>query len=473
MFDFAEQYLGKENILAIEDIPGGGSDRSYQRIITKEGSFILAENKHVEENECFFYFTNHFRTYHLPLPKLLAVNEDRTQYLLEDVGKEDLLHHVLNVGFTEEVKTLYKKSLAHLVIMQTKASADLDYSRCFSSSAFDAQSVLADLNYFKYYFLDMKKVPYNKRKLLDEFNQLSERIAIASPQGFMYRDFQGRNILIQTNEPHFIDYQGGMKGPLTYDVASLLWQAKANLPSEWKKELYQYYVTCLRKEIEVDEQQLEHSYSEILLVRLLQVLGAYGLKGLIEKRTHFIESISFGLQNISSWQEQFDLKDMPELSGILQFISSEQFKSEFKMMKAADDCPLQILVQSFSYKKGIPTDPSGNGGGFVFDCRGVFNPGRYEEYKKQTGRDKAVISFLEKKTKIHEFLNAAKEVVSINIDDYIERGFQHLQINFGCTGGQHRSVYCADQMASFIENKYGLKPIVFHIEQEAKGWKNG
>lgn len=470
---FAEDYFGKENIISIEAIPGAGSDRSYKRMITKQGNFILAENEHVEENECFFYFTNHFRNHQLPLPELLAVNKNRKEYILEDVGREDLLHQVLHMGFTEEVFDLYKKSLAHLAIMQTRAASDLDYGRCFSSGHFDASSVMADLNYFKYYFLDLNKVFYNKRKLIEEFSVLSTRVAQVLPQGFMFRDFQGRNILINNKEPHFIDYQGGMKGPLVYDVASLLWQAKANLPAVWKKELFQHYRTCLKNEIEIQEEELEQGYAEVLLVRLLQVLGAYGKKGLIEKRTHFVESISMGLNNISSWINQYSLTNMPELTNILTHLSSDTFQETFSTIKAEEDCPLQVLITSFSYKKGIPVDASGHGGGFVFDCRGVLNPGRYTEYKKLTGRDLPVIEFLEEKTRIHEFLRAAEELVSVNIEDYIERRFEHLQINFGCTGGQHRSVFCADQMAQFIQKKYGLKPAVLHIEQEAKGWMNG
>jgi hypothetical protein len=288
----------------------------------------------------------------------------------------------------------------------------------------------------------------------------------------MFRDFQGRNILIDHQQPYFIDYQGGMKGPLQYDVASLLWQAKANLPMAWRKELYVYYKNELKQYIVVHDVQFDVDNSQLLLVRLVQVLGAYGLRGLIEKRSHFLSSIPQGLQNIEAWMTTYNLPNYPVLTYVLQQITTEEFINKYTNVKATTDTKLTIRVNSFSYKKGIPQDASGNGGGFVFDCRGVLNPGRFEEYKKLTGRDKPVIDFLESKTRIHDFLAAAKQAVEISVDDYLARGFEHLMISFGCTGGQHRSVYSADAMAKHLKEKYNLDAIVTHVEQEAKAWVN-
>lgn len=472
MFKEAKEFIGESTIVDVESILQAGSDRHYERILTKEKSFILCHNENVQENNTFIYFTQIFHDIKLPVPTIYAVSDDRKDYLLSDNGRISLLDEVLKKGYTEEVKKLYELSLTNLARMQVKADKQIDYSYCFAAKQFDKQSVLADLNYFKYYFLDLHKIIYDKAALNLEFEQLANEVAANTNQHFMFRDFQGRNILIDENQPYFIDYQGGMKGPLQYDVASLLWQAKAKLPMAWRKELFAFYKDELKKYITVHDVQFDIDYSQLLLVRLVQVLGAYGLRGLIEKRSHFLSSIPQGLQNIDAWMATYNLPNYPVLTSLLQQITTEEFIKKYNNVKATSDTKLTIRVNSFSYKKGIPQDASGNGGGFVFDCRGVLNPGRFEEYKKLTGRDKPVIDFLESNTRIHEFLAAAKQAVEISVDDYLARGFEHLMISFGCTGGQHRSVYSADAMAKHLKEKYNLGAIVMHVEQEAKGWVN-
>ena len=472
MQQYLAQYFGKEHIQAVESLPQAGSNRIYYRVFSDGNTFIACESSNTNENETFFYFTEYFKQHGSPVPQLLHISPDRTKYIQEDVGTQSLLDIVLSEGYTEAVKQLYKKSLSALVNMQLTGGLALDFDRCYASSSFDKNAVLADLNYFKYFFLDLHKIDYNKSKLMADFEKLSTSIGQVGPLYFMYRDFQGRNIIIKDNEPYFIDYQGGMKGPLQYDIASLLWQAKAQLPVEWKTELYAHYKTELRSKMPVDEQTFDDAYSSIVLVRLLQVLGSYGLRGIIERRAHFLSSIPLGLANVNEWRSTFLLEGYDELTFVLAAMNELITQYQISADKKHAENKLTILVQSFSYKQGIPIDPSGNGGGYVFDCRGILNPGRFDEYKKSTGRDQSVIDFLESKTRVHDFLQHVKGVIDISVDDYLHRGFENLMISFGCTGGQHRSVYCTDAIAKHLKEKYGIEATVRHIVQDAKDWVN-
>lgn len=470
-----EGHFGKESIVSIHSLAQAGSDRKYYRILLQSGTtFIACENSHIEENETFFYFTEVFQKLGIQVPSLEYIHTDKMVYILTDLGNESLLDRVLGAENHSDIEVLYKKSLKGLVKMQVEGKKQIDFNKCFSSKKFDRSAVLADLNYFKYYFLDLHEILYDKWKLQAEFDQFSRSIENMEPVCFMFRDFQARNIMIQNESPYFIDYQGGMEGPAQYDVASLLWQAKAALPFELKETLFQYY----KKELAIlhpfDEVEFDLNYSKILLLRLLQVLGAYGLRGIIERRSHFLSSIPFGLQNIEQWIHHYpnSLQTYPELGEILKQLIGPQLKNKYEMNDQKVASPLKVLVQSFSYKKGIPADESGNGGGFMFDCRGILNPGRFEPYKKLTGRDQEVIHFLESQTKMNEFLDSAKKIVDISVKDYIERGFENLQISFGCTGGQHRSVYCTDKMAKYLSEKYGVQVMVRHLIQDEKNWIN-
>ena len=474
LHSFIQNYFKKENITSIQDLAQAGSDRQYARVsLNNHETFIACLNSLVAENESFFYFTNIFLNKNIHVPKIIHIDESRKMYLLEDLGNENLLNFTLKAKEEETIEKMYQKSLFGLVNMQIDAGKEIDYQNCFSSKIFDKQAVTADLNYFKYYFLDVHSIEYNKAELNAEFDLFANEIATIPNHFFMFRDFQGRNIMLKNNEPYFIDYQGGMQGPLQYDVASLLWQAKANLSFEMKEKLFAYYIQILKNKIHINDSQFTLHYQQIVLLRLLQVLGAYGLRGIIEKRQHFLSSIPFALQNIETWQKNYihALENFPTLKHVLLQLSTENIKNTYKQNEMKNDT-LTILVQSFSYKIGIPPDESGNGGGFMFDCRGILNPGRFDEYKKSTGRDQSVIEFLETKTKVHQFLQGVKEVIHISIEDYMARGFAHLQISFGCTGGQHRSVYCTDYIAKYIQEKYGVKVVVKHLIQDEKNWIN-
>lgn len=331
---------------------------------------------------------------------------------------------------------------------------------------------MSDLLYFKYYFLDTLKIPYDKEKLIEDFEILSDYLTDVEHKYFMFRDFQSRNICVKDGEVYFIDYQGGMKGALQYDVASLLWQARANLTEDWKNSLLEYYIDCVQEILDedIDRARFTNQYNGYVLIRLMQVLGAYGFRGLFERKSHFLTSIPLALTNLKWFvTNKVTGISLPEYDRILSLIVQDEVINRFVPIQAGDDCPLVIKINSFSYiKTGYPADESVNGGGFVFDCRGILNPGRFEEYKTLTGRDKSVIDFLEQRTEMPDFLNSVYNIVSVSVEDYIRRGFSSLMINFGCTGGQHRSVFAAEALTRYLRNKYKVKIELNHIEQGIK-----
>ncbi len=460
---------------AIEKIPQSGSDRMYFRVYTDPTTYIATYGKNIAENRTFIYFSRHFRARGCPVPVILAVNEEETIYLQEDFGDDSLLKKLEKEGHSQDVFALFQLSLRQLAHMQMMGDRDLDYSRCITSREFGKKAIMSDLLYFKYYFLDTLQTPYDKEKLLDDFEQLSSFLSATDHKYFMFRDFQSRNIMIKDDVVHFIDYQGGMKGALQYDVASMLWQAKAELPDEWKNSLLDYYLGCVEEQLheKIDREKFVSQYNGYVLIRLLQVLGAYGFRGLFERKAHFLTSIPLALSNLKAFLENRNAGiQLEEFDRLLKIVISDEIVGRFQPVQATNKTPLVVHINSFSYKKGIPPDISGNGGGFVFDCRGLHNPGRYEEYKKLTGRDKSVQDFLEQKSKISEFLNSIYSIVDISVEDYIKRGFTDLQVSFGCTGGQHRSVFAADSLARHLRNKFKVKVELNHVEQDAKKWVN-
>jgi hypothetical protein len=335
---------------------------------------------------------------------------------------------------------------------------------------------MADLLYFKYYFLDGLQKPYDKQKLIDDFEALSNYLTHTEYKYFMFRDFQTRNILVKESATtHFIDYQGGMKGAPQYDVASILWQARANLPDEWKQSLLEDYMDSFEGITgkKIDKEVFRSQYNGYVLIRLLQVLGAYGFRGLFERKAAFLTSIPSALYNLRWFIEHHSLGIVvPEFRKVIDICVDQEVIDRFTPIQADEQTPLTVKICSFSYRKGLPEDMSGNGGGFVFDCRGIDNPGRHEEYKEIHGRDKPVIEYLERQTRIQDFLNSVFDIVDISVEAYIKRGFESLCVNFGCTGGQHRSVYSADALARHLRNKYKVKIDLCHREQEQKNWVN-
>lgn len=465
--EFCEISLGKP-LTQFDVLPLSGSDRRYFRVHTDSDTYIACYNANIRENQTFIYFTGHFRKYHAPLPEILYVNAEENIYIQEDLGTVSLLDVLEQKGFTPEVYALFQQSLQQLASMQVLGGADLDYNYCLTAKEFGKQAILSDLLYFKYYFLDTLKTPYDKQQLLEDFEALSTYLSHTEFKFFMFRDFQSRNILVKDGKVHFIDYQGGMKGALQYDAASLLWQAKAELNDEWKNNLLDDYIGYLDEILPhpADKTVFISQYNGFVLIRLLQVLGAYGFRGLFERKAHFLTSIPLALRNLRWFLENKRVGIvLPEMDRLLGIIIKDDIIERFENIKANADTPLVVSIKSFSYKKGLPEDKTENGGGYIFDCRGILNPGRFEEYKQLTGRDKEVKDFLEQKTKMPDFLNNIYNIVDISVEDYIRRGFEHLQVWFGCTGGQHRSVYAADAVARHLRNKFRVHIDLEHREQ--------
>lgn len=466
----------KEEPTAIDVLPQSGSDRRYFRVHTSQGTCIATHGLNIPENEAFIYFTEHFRERQLPVPQILTVSEDKTIYLQEDLGDISLLNRLEEGGLTDEVYALFRHSLHQLATLQVQGHEGLDYRKCLTNQEFGKQAIMADLLYFKYYFLDALRRPYDKQKLIDDFEALSNYLTHTEYKYFMFRDFQSRNILVNPDgSVHFIDYQGGMLGAPQYDAASMIWQARANLPDNWKEQLLTDYMDSFESIIgqPIDRSIFKSQYNGYVLIRLLQVLGAYGFRGLFERKAQFLTSIPQALGNLKWFIENQSLGiSVPEFRRVLDVCVSEEIIERFTPLKATPEMPLVVHINSFSYRKGIPADESGNGGGFVFDCRGILNPGRLEPFKVQTGRDKPVKDFLEQQTRMPDFLNSVFDVVDITVENYMRRGFENLTINFGCTGGQHRSVYAADALARHLRNKFGVPIELHHREQESKNWIN-
>ena len=460
----------KETITGIDKLPQAGSERHYFRIHTTDKTFIATYGANLKENESFIYFSKHFKKKQLTTPEIFCINDEKNIYIQQDFGDISLLNKLEDRGFTAEVYDLYKKSLQQLVQLQVKGHEGLDYKKCLTNTAFGKQAILADLLYFKYYFLDALRRPYDKQKLLDDFEALSNYLSHTEYKYFMFRDFQSRNIMVMPDDSvHFIDYQGGMKGAPQYDVASLLWQARANLPDDWKQFLLEGYMDAFEKVIEepIDRETFRSQYNGYVLIRLLQVLGAYGFRGLFERKAQFLTSIPLALQNLKWFVNNQNVGiAVPEFKKVLEICISDAVMQEFTPIQATPETPLIVTINSFSYKKGIPADISENGGGYVFDMRGILNPGRIEIYKTQNGLDKAVKDFLEQQTDMPAFLNGIFSVIDISVTDYIKRGFNSLMINFGCTGGQHRSVYAAEALARHLRNKFKVKINLSHTNKE-------
>jgi UPF0042 nucleotide-binding protein len=460
----------------LDVLPQSGSDRRYFRLYDDHGRSVIATHGlNIQENETFIYFSDHFKKKQLNVPEIFAVNVDKTVYLQEDFGDVSLLRKLEAFGYTPEVYALFKSSLEELARLQVQGDDGLNYNFCLTNTEFGKQAILADLLYFKYYFLDAIRRPYDKQKLLEDFDALSNYLTHTEYKYFMFRDFQSRNVLITDNKVHFIDYQGGMKGAPQYDVASMLWQARANLHDEWKEDLLIDYMNAFEGLIHspFDRNIFRSQYNGYVLIRLLQVLGAYGFRGLFERKAQFLTSIPMALNNLKWFFENQSLGiAVPEFRKVLNICVSDEIIERFTPVQADEQTPLVVKICSFSYRQGMPEDNTGNGGGFVFDCRGLTNPGRVEEYKTQHGRDKAVMEYIERQTRMHDFLNSVFDIVDLTVEEYIKRDFESLMVSFGCTGGQHRSVYAADALARHLRNKFKVKIELKHCVQDERNWSN-
>ena len=455
---------GQEPV-SIDEMPASGSNRRYFRL-HGQPTLIGVRGESVEENHAFLYMARHVRSKGLPVPEVLIQSDNELYYLQEDLG-DMLLFNAIEKGrktsvFGEEEKQLLRKTIRLLPSVQFAGADGMDFGVCFPQSEFNSRSILWDLNYFKYCFLKATGLPFQEDRLEDDFQKMADVLLRSSSATFMYRDFQSRNVMIKEGEPWLIDFQGGRKGPVYYDVASFLWQAKANYPQSLREELLKEYIDALRKYQPVDEAYFYAQLRHFVLFRTMQVLGAYGFRGYFEKKPHFIQSVPFAIENLRQLLQE-PYPEYPYLCHVLRELTEmKQFTDELQKRR------LTVKVMSFAYKKGIPEDPSGNGGGFVFDCRAVNNPGKYERYKPFTGLDEPVIKFLEEDGEITTFLEHVYALVDASVKRYMERGFTNLSVCFGCTGGQHRSVYCAQHLAEHLNQQFGVQVNLTHREQNVE-----
>ena len=444
-----------------------GSDRRYFRIAGPAQTVIGTYNADQRENRAFLTFGKHFHALGLPVPEVYAADESQGLYLQQDLGERALFQYLPADGqaIGAETVRLYERSLEQLARLQILGGRGLDYSVCYPRAAFDRQSMLWDLNYFKHYFLKLAGVVFDEQALEDDFQRLADYLLKADSGHFLFRDFQSRNIMVYEDEPFFIDFQGGRRGALQYDVASLLYQAKGNLPELLRDRLLQHYIDAANEFAPIDRTDFTERYYGFVLIRCLQALGAYGFRGLYERREHFLSSIPYALRQLAELLASKPLPHLPELNRCLHELIASPLFTRFDVERGAKSA-LTVRVQSFSYRVGMPEDPSDNGGGFVFDCRFLHNPGRYEPYKKLTGLDEPTRQFLKSNSKIEAFLRHTFSIVDMAVENYIERGHEHLMISFGCTGGQHRSVFSAEATAKHLQEKYGVKVVLKHCQQD-------
>ena len=454
-------------------LPQSGSNRAYYRLSAADGRTAIGvwgENK--RENAAFLSFSRSLKGAGINVPEIYAENTEQLVYLQQDLGSTSLYDIICaerkaqgNNRYSPKLKEIYKKVLSQLVDIQTKGRNCIDFSLCYPRDAFDRQSMMWDLQYFKYYFLKLAGIAFDEELLEKDFDTFIEYLCQANGKYFLYRDMQSRNIMVsEDGTPWFIDYQGGRRGARQYDVASLLYDAKADMPNNVRNELLGYYVSRLR-ENEVGA-FIRYFYG-FCLIRIMQAMGAYGYRGYFERKEHFLKSIPFALSNLQDIVQHHALDiDIPELKRVWQSIITNE-----KLQQIGNGGPLTVRVSSFSYKHGIPVDPSGNGGGFVFDCRALPNPGREERYRKSTGRDADVVEYCaqpDREREMTEFISAAQQMVGQSIATYTKRGFTNLMVSFGCTGGQHRSVFCAEALARWIKERF--TNVVVDLKHHEEPW---
>jgi aminoglycoside/choline kinase family phosphotransferase len=445
----------------------GGSGRKIIRLANDRATAIGILYNVREENVAFLEFSKHFRGYGLPVPEIYAEDLAAGAYLEEDFGDTSLFEFLSTNRNGENIAPAaveaYRKVVAVLPRFQIEAGRDLDYSVCYPRRSFDRQSIAWDLNYFKYYFLRLAGIAFNEQALEDDFDALTVFLLEADHDYFMYRDFQSRNIMLREGQPFFLDYQGGRKGAFQYDVASLLYDAKADLPPQLRQQLLDLYIERLGAFIAIEREEFLHYFYAYVYVRILQALGAYGFRGFYERKAHFLQSVPYALKNLRWLLHNVKL---PVALPTLMEAFNSMLASEKLQGLASEADNLRVRILSFSFHRGMPKDESGHGGGFVFDGRSLPNPGREERFKTLTGKDAAVIEYLNQQESVHQFLASVMSLVDASVSEYQRRGFKSLMVSFGCTGGQHRSVYLAEQLAKRLRGRNGVDVLLRHRELE-------
>ncbi|MBI3296947.1 MAG: phosphotransferase [Elusimicrobia bacterium] len=452
-----------------EPLKGDGSARRLFRLKGGGKTVIGALGPDPRENRAFLAFSRHFRAQGLNVPEIYAEDQERGAYLEEDLGDTNLFQYLSanrdGAAIAEPVLALYRKTARALTRFQFEAGRTLDYSVCYPRGSFDRQSMLWDLNHFKYYFLRLSGTPFDEQALEDDFQRFADYLLEAPGDFFLYRDFQSRNVMVRDGEPWFIDYQGGRKGALQYDAASLLYDAKADLPPTLRKELLEVYLDAVAERGPADRAAFMARFPGFVLVRIMQAMGTYGLRGFYERKTHFLQSIPYAVRNLESLLAAHELPvKLPALSEVWRRLaSSETLRKHGSVVSGV----LTVRIQSFAFKGGLPADESGHGGGFVFDCRALPNPGREKRYAELDGRDGPVADYLAAVPGVAAFLERVMGLVDASVDSYKARSFTDLSVAFGCTGGQHRSVYCAEALAEHLRAR-GVPVRLSHRERDKK-----
>jgi aminoglycoside/choline kinase family phosphotransferase len=448
----------------------GASGRKIIRLIGEKVSAVGVQYGVREENVAFLEFSRHFRRHGLPVPEIYAEDLDHGAYLEEDLGDTTLFEFLSKnrsgENIAPQVVEAYRQAVAVLPRFQVEAGRDLNYNVCYPRASFDRQSIVWDLNYFKYYFLRLAGIPFNEQALEDDFGRLTDFLLTAPRDYFLYRDFQSRNVMLRGAQPFLVDYQGGRKGALQYDIASLLYDAKADLPPELRRQLLDHYLDRLAGFIELDREAFMRHYYAYVYVRVMQALGAYGFRGFYERKAHFLQSVPYALKNLRWLLRNVELPvALPTLMDALKsMLASEKLQSHTPQSEN-----LLVRIFSFSFHRNLPQDDTGHGGGFVFDVRSLPNPGREERFKALTGKDAPVIDYLNQQESVRQFLAGVIPLVDSSVNNYQQRGFKNLMVSFGCTGGQHRSVYLAEQLAKRLRGRKGVDVVVRHLELEQLG----
>ncbi|MBQ2371597.1 MAG: phosphotransferase [Bacteroidales bacterium] len=456
LFTLFRRHYGR-NHQYVRPLTGSASNRQYFRLGDDQSSCIGVIGVNPDENRAFIAMAAHFRLKGIPVPEVYAASDDAVAYIQEDVG-DVALFGMIGSEASEEILC---RTIRCLPDIQFKGAEDFDFSICHPIRRFDRRLVLFDLNYFKYCFLKPSGLEFDENRLQDDFERLADDLTAVGADTFMYRDFQVRNVMVKDGNPCFIDFQGGMQGPIYYDVASFIWHARAGYSQELKMKMLDAYLDALSAYVSIGREEFIDTLRLFVLFRTMQVLGAYGFRGLVEQKAAFVVNIPEALASLDS-QLEMPFESYPYLDSVLRRLAALP-----RFARSQQDGKLEVKVYSFSFKKGIPQDLSGNGGGYVFDCRSIHNPGRYEPYKKLTGRDKPVIDFLEEDGEITGFLEHVYGVVDPHVETFSSRGFTSLMVSFGCTGGQHRSVYCAEHLAHHLADKYPhVRVRLIHREQK-------
>ena len=448
----------------------GGSGRKVLRLANERSRAIGILYDVREENVAFLEFSRHFRRHGLPVPEIYAEDLAQGAYLEEDLGDTTLFDFLsqnrIGGDIAPQVVEAYRRVAAVLPHFQIEAGRDLNYKVCYPRGSFDRQSIAWDLNYFKYYFLRLAGIAFSEQALEDDFGRLTKFLLSADHNYFLYRDFQSRNVMLRGGHPFFLDYQGGRKGALQYDIASLLYYAKADLPPELRQQLLDHYLDSVARLMPLDRDAFMQYYYGYVYVRIMQALGAYGFRGFYERKAHFLQSVPYALKNLRWLIHHVTLPvALPALTDAFQGM----LRSEKLLGLASEADNLAVRIFSFSFHRGLPKDESGNGGGFVFDGRSLPNPGREDRFKGLTGKDAPVIDYLNQQESVHQYLASVMLLVDASVANYQSRGFKNLMVSFGCTGGQHRSVYLAEQLAKHLRSRNGLEVMVRHVELENLG----